>query len=456
MGSRFFINRIRTDPISDAKAWFSSAAVSGLLLRVIGGVFNLVAIPIALQSLGREKFAAAGALLGLAAWLTIGNGGLGTATTMLVAQKSGFAEEDRSLVWQGIISGFFASIAMFAVAALLVPILTPLILPHAPKDVVNDFLLASYSCCAAVALSASAMPFEGIEIGLLNINYCNMVRLLSQLFAILLMFVLGRHTDSILIIALLMVLGPTSASIWFLIKGILDWPLPDGFRFSFGKSLPLLSQGYGFMASSLAVLFFGGGSLPLFAISFGPEQVATATVIARIVQVYYGVLFVLLLPTRVAVRRAHGSGDAALARKTLLGAGAALLCTSATTVVAVLFAGQLLIKVWVGVPLLALNEWLVPLAVMISAASWCITWVYLAHAVQGSYPAAKIALGEIAMASVLYLGLGKHLTPSSSLYVLAGSMLFFSGLLLPLRIGPSLFVLITRKTSSTPAGSSNR
>lgn len=120
MESRYSISRTKTDSISDAKRWFSSTALSGLLLRLVGGMFNLVVIPIAIQSLGREKFAAAGTLLGLAAWLNIANGGLGTATTMMVAQKHQFVEEDRLLVWQGIIARFLASLSMFGIAAILI------------------------------------------------------------------------------------------------------------------------------------------------------------------------------------------------------------------------------------------------------------------------------------------------------------------------------------------------
>jgi hypothetical protein len=451
MGSRYSISRIRTDPISDAKGWFSSAALSGLLLRLAGGMFNLIAIPIAIQSLGREKFAAAGALLGLAAWLSIGNGGLGTATTMLIAQKSRFGEEDRGVVWQGIITGFLACLSMFGLAALMVPILTPLVVPHASSDTVNDFLIASYSCCFAVALSAAAAPFEGIEVGLLKVNYCNTVRLLSQLFAILLMFILGRHTDRISIIAFLMILGPTTASIWFLLRGIRDWPLPSGFRFRFAESLPLVAQGYGFIASSLAMLFYAGGNLPLFAISFGPEQAATAAVMARIIQVYYGVLFVILLPASVALRRAYASEDAVLARKTLLLAGATMSFTSVAIAGVILIAGQFLIKMWVGVPLLALNTWLTPLAVLICAASWCTAWVYLAQAVQGAFPAAKVAVAEIATASLLYFAFGKYLSPSSSLYVLAGTMLAFSGLLLPTKVFGKLVCLATHRDRNSSA-----
>jgi O-antigen/teichoic acid export membrane protein len=79
-------------------------------------------------------------------------------------------------------------------------------------------------------------------------------------------------------------IGTTASALWFIIKGIREAPPPKSFTYSLRDSLPLLRQGIGFLASSLAILFYSGGSLPLFAITFGTEQLATAGVMARLVQ----------------------------------------------------------------------------------------------------------------------------------------------------------------------------
>jgi hypothetical protein len=421
--------------------WFGEAAASGLLLRIVGAAFNLVAVPIALQSLGSEKFAATGVLLGFAAWLTIGGGGLGSAITMLVGAHPTVDAKVRRQIWQGAVACFAGSLLICCAAALLVPMFASQVLPEAAPDVVSDFRVASYCCLIAFAFTAASTPFEGIYAGMLRTGYCNVVRLGWQLVAIVGVLTIGQFATAMTTMSLLMILGPVGASIWFLIKGIQDFPRPAGFRFSMKEGLPLLVQGYGFLISSLAILFYGGGSLPLFALTFGPDELATATVMARIVQLYGGMLFIVLLPASIVLRQAHVARNAVRARHAFALAGGAVACGAVALGGAIVFIGERAITLWVGAPLPELNSWLLPLATLIGALGWCTTWSYLTQAVRGSLLGAKLAILEISLASLTYIVLGKYIAPSTSLYLLAVTMLACSGTLLPLLMGRDLAAL---------------
>lgn len=421
--------------------WFGQAAFSGLLLRGAGAAFNLLAIPIAVRSLGVEKFAATGALLGFATWLTIGGGGLGNAIAMLVAADPKGPQQQRDLIWQGAMSCFGGSLLIWFICVLLVPAFTSHILPHAEPNIVRDFQIASYCCFGAFALSAAAAPFEGMYVGSLRATYCTNVRLVWQLIAIVAMLTVGALATEITAMALLLVMGPTAASIWFLVKGIIDCSPPSGFRFSFSRGLPILVQGFGFLASSMAVLFYGGGSLPLFTVAFGYDQVSTATVMARIIQIYFGILYIVLLPVGMILRQAKTEANASQARQSLAFAGIAIVCTSVGLAFASLFFGRRVIDLWIGAPLIALDSWLPPLAAMFVVSGWSISWTYLAQAMRGSILGAKLAILEISAATLAYFVLGKHLSPASSLYVLAAAMLACSGTVLPIIVGRDLALL---------------
>jgi O-antigen/teichoic acid export membrane protein len=425
-----------------------SSLSSGVLLRVAGAVLNFMAVPIALRTLGQEKYAAFAALLGLAGWLTIGSLGLGKVTAMSVVGLHDDEEKRGTLFWQAVVSTCIVVAAVSVIAFVPFKQMSLHLVTNTSNELEQELNQASYYCFSVFTLCAIAAPFEGRYAGLLRVDYCNWVRLAGQILAIAALVLVTQFWADMLALCFAVTFGTTASALWFIIKGIREAPPPKSFTYSLRDSLPLLRQGIGFLASSLAILFYGGGSLPLFAITFGTEQLATAGVMARLVQMYCSLIAILLIPLGSALKHAIVAGEVHWIRTALLSSNVVMLSTAIVSAVGLVLFGQPLITHWTGTQLPFLSDWLLPTAAQLVAISWCYLWVYACFAKHGSLPVAKLAGTEILTIALLYYVLGHHIPPAWSLYVSAGTMMLLSGTILP--------VIVLRDSRVHPSYRSNR
>ena len=403
---------------------------SGLLLRAAGAVLNLLAVPIALRTLGQERYAAFAALLGLAAWLAIGNSGLSSATSISVGEI-GDGDQRRELFWRAAIS---TVLMVGIVAALLfVPFmrLSAHLIPNASPGVGRELTLASYYCFAAFTVISVGQTFQGLYVGLLRAGYVNWCQLAGQLAGIAGLLTLPHLFPHMLTICIAVTFGTAAASFWFIIKGVLDCPPPFPLRYRFRESMPLFREGAGFLASSLSTLFYSGANLWIIALTFGTGQLATAAVMSRLIQMYFSVIALLLIPLAPALRNALAADDRAWVRKALWRTGLFMGGTGVATACAIVFLGGVIIPRWTGTDLPALSHWLRPAGLFVLVITWSYFWIYACFAVRGSLIAAILAVSEVAVVTVQFFALGHSLAPSSSLLIMAGSMMALSGIVLP-------------------------
>ncbi len=410
------------------------ALPSGLLVKGAGAALNFLAVPIALHLLGEATYAAFAAILGFAGWLALGSAGIGNLTAMTIAGHTQDETNIRNQFWQAALSNFIGVIA--ATIVLAAPFY--FFVEHLAQDVLpaSAFLLraSAYYCFAAIALTAMSTAFEGRYVGLLQSNYCNLVRLTGQVIALFMLIALVPLVPNMLTLTIALTLGPLTTALWFMGRGSFESPPPPHFRFDLRTSFPLFLQGGAYLAVSLAVMFYSGGNLPFFASVFGKEQLATAGVMAKMVQLYFSLTSIFVIPLAAALKQAIAASDLAWAKKTLLASSIAITAGSALVAVLLFIFGARFIALWTGVELPALQQWIAPLAVMIAVTGWYHFWVYVCFAFEGAAPVAFCALCEIAIIGLAYYTLGSHIQPASSLWITAVAMLIFTGTILPARV----------------------
>ncbi len=422
---------------------------SGLLLRLAGGVLNFLAVPIALQTLGQERYAAFAALFGLAGWLTVGNSGLANATAVDVAEIKDPAER-REFFWRSAISTFLAvGLVSLVVFVPFIRISTRLS-GSGSADLHHELIQAAYYCFAVFMTCAVGQTFEGFYVGTLRIQYVNWCRLVGQIAGIGAVICLPPLFHNMLAICIATTLGTTSAAIWFTIKAISEVPPVAPLRYSFRESWPLFRQGLGFLASSLSTLFYGGAFLPLFAVTFGGSQLATAAVMSRMLTMYFSVIAALLIPFAPALRNALAHDEQAWVRTAMFRSGAFMAGAGISGAIGIAMFGETLIRLWTGTSLPSLSDWLVPMAALLLAVSWSYFWIYASFATLGSLPAALVAGAEVILVSAQYLLFGKNLTASSSLFIMAATMMLLSGSVLPVLVLKELKTRFRATSTAAP------
>jgi O-antigen/teichoic acid export membrane protein len=407
---------------------------SGLLLRLAGGLLNFLAVPIALHALGQERYAAFAALFGLAGWLTIGNSGLASATAVFVSELKDDDGRRREFFWRAAISTFLAVAVVCAIAFVPFMQLSTHLVGGGSPALDRELTRAAYYCFAIFMVCAVGQTFEGYYVGSLRVEYVNWCRLVGQTAGIGAILFLPPLFPNMLAVCFATTLGTVSAAIWFTVKAISECPPPRPLNYSFRRSLPLFRQGVGFLASSLSTLFYGGASLPLIAMTFGPGQLATAAVMSRMVTMYFSVIAALLIPLAPALRNALAGDDQAWVQKAMRNAGLFMAAAAIGASLGIVFLGDFAIRHWTGTDLPALSDWLIPMAALLLAVSWSYFWIYACFATRGSLPVATIAIAEIVLISGQFGLFGHSLPPSSSLLIMAGTMMLLSGTILPILV----------------------
>jgi len=420
--------------VSDRVRSIMSALPSGILLKVLGAVLNFALVPFALKFLGAQTYAAFTAISGFTGWLFLGNGGLALVATMAVAGHVSDDESIRDRFWQTAVASFLG--VTLACLILFLPFMA--FIEHLAHEAAPDqqwlLFAAGLYCFVATALTLASSPFEGRYIGLLRSNYCNITRTIAQALALLALFALVPLLPNILTIMAAATLGPFAASLWFLLRGIGDYPPPKGFHFSLRKSTPYILESLNYLTVFLAVTFFTGGNLPLFALLFGQNELATAGVMAKGTQLCFSVTTVFVVPFSAALRQAIASEDFVWARKMLAICAGLIAIGGVCGASLIALYGLSLMKLWTGTDLPAMAQWTFAFAFMVGVAGWYHFWTQSCFAIEGARPVAICAILEVAMTCALCLAFRSHMAPSTSLWFAGLSMLCFSGLVLPFRI----------------------
>jgi O-antigen/teichoic acid export membrane protein len=409
-----------------------SASASGVLLKLAGVAFNVAAIPLILRSLGPDRYAAVALVLGYATWFSMGNMGTGTIIALEITRHD--AKDSNDFFWQVAVTG--------TIGACLVSLaltLSFLWLSHSLTNAFDPAIQAelrttSLYCFFAFTLMSVGSLFEGRFAGLMRLHYCNYVRLAGQVLALIALLIATLNSAGMLGFAIALTLGPLASAIWFIFQGFREGPPPPRFVYRPRTSFPIVKQGLGFLTSSLAIMFYSGGSLPLFTLVFGTDELATAGVMSRVVQLFFSLTAAFVHPLSFAVSRALASQATDWARQTVFRALIFILSGALAAAGVLEFYGPQLFTLWTGSSLPNLQMWCRYLEVLLIIVAWYHFWIYVGLAVIGSSFIAFLAAAELVTVAILYWALSGLIQPAASLLMTSAAMMALSGIFIPARV----------------------
>ena len=168
----------------------AASVITSVLARMASAVTTLLAMPVALNTLGPDRFAAFLVLLGFISWLSLGNLGVGAALARLLAAGEE-AEDSRALIGAALVSAT-VTIGVFS-------ILISLALfgwSHAQAGSLNaprgELILAAGVLVALTAVQSVLQVFEGVLTGRLQIYTINLMRLAGSAFTLIALLTLPR------------------------------------------------------------------------------------------------------------------------------------------------------------------------------------------------------------------------------------------------------------------------
>ncbi len=183
--------------VTDGRGVTASTATA-LLVRLAGSAATVVAMPLALHSLGEQRFAAFLLLFGVINWVTLGNFGVHSALGRAIASQEISPGEmpemlGSALVYAAATTGATAIAVGFCFAAWVRTAGAHLNLPQ------RELYLAGFVMIALTSAQIVLQTFEGVQIGKLEIYVSNLAKLAGSAFTFLCLLLLPRLWSSILV-----------------------------------------------------------------------------------------------------------------------------------------------------------------------------------------------------------------------------------------------------------------
>ncbi len=176
----------------------TAATGTALLARLAAAAGTVVAMPLALHSLGDQRFGAFLLLFGVINWLVLGNFGVHSALGRAIASKEIGSNEipdmlGSALVYAAATTGATTLFVSWALMAWVRTAGARLGLPA------RELLAAGFCMIALSFFQITLQTFEGVQIGNLEIYRANLMRLTGTAFTFLCLLLLPRVWNSIVV-----------------------------------------------------------------------------------------------------------------------------------------------------------------------------------------------------------------------------------------------------------------
>ena len=326
----------------------AAGTLSSLLVRSAGIFTTLIAMPIALSTLGEARFGTFLLLFGVINWITLGNVGVHSALGRAIASKS-LPPED--------VPNMLGATLLYAMATTL---LTAIVvyggyqfwLAKAGAHLAIPVQEVTAAAVTMIALSAIQMilqVFEGVQIGALQLYVANYMRLAGTMFSFAALLVLPHYWPTMSVFVIALNGGP-------LISAILNAILVSRtVRPRFANLLNDLKRLQAFAVSGLAYLVIGVASLfethvPVFVLATlqGPVAAVGFGLLIRLLFVMMTGIGMITTPLWPALLSAKADADRAWLRRTLTGTGALVIGAGGLSFLVVALAGYSVIRLWTG------------------------------------------------------------------------------------------------------------
>ena len=323
------------------------SALTSLLVRASGLATTLVAMPIALHTLGEARFAAFLMLFGVINWLILGNLGIHSALGRMIAHKSDDLDEG-ALLGAALVFALITSLAgsVIVSAAFLVWLNAQGAGLGAPR---GEILTSGFLMVVLMTGQIVLQVFEGVQIGRLQMWRTNLIRLTGSAFTFVCLLVLPRLWNSMMVFVvalsggLLLSAALNGAMVVRELK-----PRFAGLRRNLWRLRELTVSGLAFVLIGLASLVQTQAPLLILASQHGAASAVDFGLLVRLLMIQMVVLGAVTTPLWPALVRARIDEDRAWLKRSLVRAAVFVCgCGLAAFAALGLFAPQM-VRIWTG------------------------------------------------------------------------------------------------------------
>ena len=324
----------------------TAATATGLLARMATSATVVIAMPVALHSLGENRFGAFLLLFGVVSWMMLGNFGVQSALGRTIASGDLPPDETANLVgsalaYATLTAGLTAVIVNIGFFIWMKTAGARINLPR------HELFVAGEIMIAISFLQTTLQSFEGVQIGTMKIYVTNLTRILGSAFTLACLMILPRFWPSISVFVI-----ATSGGL--LVGSVLNAALVlKQVGISFSHFLQNVSRLRHLAASGFAFLLIGMTSLiqthvPVLIVASMREAAAAVDfgLFIRVVFIMMSALSMITTPLWPAIMSAKAREDPNWIRKSVRIAGLLICGTGLLFCLAIAFFGKTLLFLW--------------------------------------------------------------------------------------------------------------
>jgi len=340
------VNRLRKF-LSDGRGVTASTGTA-LLARLAAAATTILAMPVALHSLGERRFGTFLLLFGVINWLALGNFGVHSALGRAIAAKEIGKEDVPEMLGSAVLyAAATSAVTAVAVAwALVAWVRTAGARQGLPA---HELLVAGFCMLVLSFFQVALQTFEGVQIGNLEIYRANLTRLAGSAFTFLCLLLLPRVWNSIAVFVLALNGGVLLGSLLnagMVLKRV-------GIRFSClrrnaDRMQRMAISGLAFLAIGAASLLQTHVPVLILATMRGPAEAVDFGLFIRLLFVLMSALAMVTTPLWPAIMRARAESDYEWIRKSVRLAGALVVGTGICAMMGLVFFGRKVLWLWTG------------------------------------------------------------------------------------------------------------
>lgn len=388
----------------------AAGTISSLVVRSAGVVTTLVAMPIALHTLGEVRFGTFLLLFGVINWITLGNVGVHSALGRAIASKSLPPGElpnmlgatlvyatATTLITAGAVYGGF--VVWRATAGVYLPI---------PLD---EITAAATTMIVLSALQIILQVFEGVQIGELKLYTANYVRLAGSVFSFVCLLTLPRYWPAMSVFVVALNGGPLLSAV--LNAGLVMRKVRPHFsnlRNDLRRLQAFAISGLAYLAIGIAALFETHLPVLVLATLQGPVAAIGFGLFIRLFYVMITALAMVTAPLWPALLSARADADRSWMRRMLTITAALVIGAGGISGLAIALFADPIIRQWTGHIMTEGTAFKVLFGVYFLQSAWSHYWATVLMGLGRERRVAAVLLSEgiamIVLGSILSLTFG--------------------------------------------------
>jgi len=332
---------------SDGRGIVASAGTS-LLARVASVGTTLIAMPVALHTLGDDRFAAFLLLFGVINWITLGSFGVHSALGRAIASRTIATDEIPSMLGASLVCATITT-GITALAVNVGFVMWGRTAGVHLRLPLREFYAAGFVMIALSTMQIVLQVFEGVQIGNLKLYLANLLRLLGSLFTFGCLLILPRFWPSMVVFVVALngglLLGAIANAAY-----VMREYRPD---FShLGRDLSslrrLAGSGLAFLVLTVASLFQTHVPVLLLAMLRGPVAAIDFGLLVRLLFVLMTGLSMITSPLWPAISSARSAADHAWVRKSVRFSGLLVVGAGAASCLVIAPFAAKVLHLWTG------------------------------------------------------------------------------------------------------------